>query len=237
MKREVRDQHTNQNNELVERFIYSCSHELKSPIASMQGLLEVIKYQPLHSETAKCIDMMSVCTDQMKNLMQSLEEYMINSKREICLENVRGEELIHGILGQFQHALHKQHIKVKTVIQQTSDWVTDTHRISLVLANLVSNAVAFQDPHKKEKKILIHLNVSRNKSLLEVADNGVGIPMDRQDKIFDLFYRGHDQSQGSGLGLFLVRDIVSKMLAKVSLKSIEKVGTSFKVLSPNYQIK
>jgi signal transduction histidine kinase len=237
MKREVRNNSANQINGLVERFIYSCSHELKSPIASMQGLLEIIKYHPLHSETAHCIDMMSVCTERMKHLMHSLEEYMINAKREIYLENVQGEQLIQGVLEQFQYPLKEKHIKVKTIIQQTSAWVTDAHRVNLVLSNLVSNAVAFQDPQKREKKILIRLNVAQNKSSLEVADNGIGIARDRQNKIFDLFYRGHEQSQGAGLGLFLVQNIASKMQSKIAVKSTEKIGTSFKVTSPNHQIK
>jgi len=237
MKRKESGDTLNPINELVERFIYSCSHELRSPIASLQGLLEIMKYHPLHSETVQCLDMMSVCTDRMNNLMQSLEEYMTNAKREVCLENVRGQELIDSVLAQFQPSLKKKHIKVKTVIQQNSDWVTDAHRINLVLSNLVSNAVTFQDPQKEEKKILIRLNVVQNKSLLEVADNGVGIPRSMQNKIFDLFYRGHDQSQGAGLGLFLVQNIASKMRAKVSIKSTENVGTSFKITSPNYQIK
>lgn len=235
MNPEIQD--LKQVNQLVERFIYSCSHELKSPIASMQGLLEIMKYHPLHSETIKCIDMMEICTQRMSKMMQSLEEYMINAKREIQLENVRGQSLITSVLDQFQSTFETQHVQVKTVIRQTSSWVTDARRINLVLSNLVANALTFQDPEKKEKKILIRLNVGSRKSSLEVADNGVGIPRNVQPKIFDLFYRGHDQSQGPGLGLFLVRDIASKMKSKVSLQSIENIGTSFKIVSPNYQLK
>jgi signal transduction histidine kinase len=236
MKRGIKNNQGDQLNGLVERFIYSCSHELKSPIASMQGLLEIMKYHPLHSETATCIDLMTTCTERMNNLVNSLEEYMLNAKREIYLENVRGEELIHGVLDRFQDTLEKQHIKVKTVIQQTSVWITDSHRVNLVLKNLISNAVTFQDPQKHEKKIVVRLNVTPNDSMLEVADNGVGIHKDTQKKIFDLFYRGHDQSEGSGLGLFLVQNIASKMHAKVSMKSTENIGTSFKVTTPNYQL-
>jgi signal transduction histidine kinase len=173
----------------------------------------------------------------MSKMMQSLEEYMINAKREIQLETVRGQALITSVLDQFQSTFEKQHVQVKTVIHQTSSWVTDARRINLVLSNLVANALTFQDPEKREKKILIRLNVGSRKSLLEVADNGVGIPKNVQPKIFDLFYRGHDQSQGPGLGLFLVRDIASRMKSRVSLQSTENVGTSFKIVSPNYQLK
>jgi signal transduction histidine kinase len=226
-----------QVNNLLERFIYSCSHELKSPIASMQGLLEIIKYHPLHSETSTCLAMMSVCIERMNNLMYSLEEYMNNEKEEIFLEKARGEAVINRVLDQFQSSLDKQDIKVKTVIHQSLPWVIDVKRVNLVLSNLISNAVAFQDPGKKEKKIEIRLNVTKTKSLLEVSDNGIGIPIERQDKIFDLFYRGHDHSQGSGLGLFLVKKILSKMYAKVIVKSSERIGTSFKIATPNYSLK
>src|SRR5687768_11189573 len=173
-----------QVNNLLERFIYSCSHELKSPIASMQGLLEIIKYHPLHSETSTCLGMMSVCIERMNNLMYSLEEYMNNEKQEIFLESARGEAVINRVLDQFQSSLDKQDIKVKTVIHQSFPWVIDVRRVNLVLSNLISNAVNFQDPQKKEKKIVIRLNVTKTKSLLEVSDNGIGIPTERQDKIF-----------------------------------------------------
>ena len=226
-----------QVNNLLERFIYSCSHELKSPIASMQGLLDIIKYHPLHSETSTCLSMMSVCVERMTNLMHSLEEYMNNEKQEIFLERAGGEATINRVLDQFQASLDKQQIKVKTVIHQSSPWVIDVKRVNLVLSTLVSNAVAFQDPDKKEKTLLIRLNVAKTKSVLEVSDNGIGIPLERQDKIFDLFYRGHDHSQGSGLGLFLVKKIVSKMDAKVTVKSSERIGTSFKIATPNYHLK
>jgi signal transduction histidine kinase len=235
MTLEIKD--LKQVNDLVERFIYSCSHELKSPIASMQGLLEIMKYHPLHSETSKCIDMMEVCTQRMSKLMQTLEEYMINAKREVHLENVRGQALITGVLDQFHSTLEKQNVQIKTVVRQTSSWVTDARRINLVLSNLVANALTFQDPEKKEKKVLIRLNVGSRKSLLEVADNGIGIPKNMQSKVFDLFYRGHDQSQGPGLGLFLVQNIASTLKSTVSIHSTEKVGTSFKLISPNYQLK
>jgi signal transduction histidine kinase len=226
-----------QVNDLLERFIYSCSHELKSPIASMQGLLEIIKYHPLHSETSTCLAMMSVCIERMNNLMYSLEEYMNNEKQEIFLEKTTGEAVITRVLDQFQSSLDKQNIKVKTVIHQSLPWVIDVKRVNLVLSNLISNAVAFQDPDKKEKNIVIRLNVAKTKSLLEISDNGIGIPAERQGKIFDLFYRGHDHSQGSGLGLFLVKKIISKMNAKVTVKSLERIGTSFKIAAPNYHLK
>ncbi len=222
---------------LLDRFIYSCSHELRSPIAFMQGLLEVMKYHPLHSETIKCLDLMSVCAERMNKVMHSLEEYMINSKKEIQLERVRGEAVINGVLDQFQPSLDEQQIKVKTVIHQSSPWVTDVKRVNLVLHSMVSNAISFQDPEKNEKKIVIRLNVAKSKSLLEVSDNGIGIPRTRQTKIFDLFYRAHEHSQGSGLGLFLVKNIIAKMGAKVVVKSLEKIGTSFKITTPNYHLK
>jgi hypothetical protein len=236
MKRGRNNIHGQEGNGLVERFIYSCSHELKSPIASMQGLLEIMRYHPHHSETAACIDLMSICTDRMSRMIHSLEEYMINANREIYLERVSGEDLIHNVLNKFDETLQRQHINVKTVIQQTCTWITDAHRVNVVLNNLVSNAVAFQDPLKQDKKINIRLNVTPASSLLEVADNGIGISKGVRKKIFELFYRGHDQSQGAGLGLFLVQNIASKMNARVSLKSTENIGTSFKIIAPNYKL-
>ena len=233
MKRGKNDNH---GQELVERFIYSCSHELKSPIASMQGLLEIMRYHPHHSETAACIDLMSICTNRMSTMVHSLEEYMINAKRDVFLEKVKGDDLVHNVLNRFNETLRRQRIKVETIIQQTSTWITDAHRANVVLDNLVSNAVIFQDPLKQDKRIRIRLNVKPSNAMLEVSDNGIGISKDIRKKIFQLFYRGHDQSQGSGLGLFLVQNIASKMNAKVSLKSTENIGTSFKVIAPNYQL-
>lgn len=233
MKRVVDINENGRTEKIIEKFINSCSHELKSPLSSIQGLVEIASYYPGHEESKKCLDMISSCVGKMENIIRSLEEYMVNARKELSLQEVDGEMLIDEILFRYSNTLSKQSIHITKEVDQTCKWITDPRRVTMILNNLISNAIAFQDTTKKDKRIKVRLMVYRHNSFLEVADNGIGINSQRADHIFDLFYRASDQSTGYGLGLFVVKGIIAKMEARLSFETIENQGSKFKVAIPN----
>lgn len=219
---------------IIEKFIYSCSHDLRAPVSSIQGLIRIAEYYPHHEETHKCLEMIEACTLKMDRLIRSLEEYMIDAQHQILVEEVNGSELFEQVVNQYQADLNIKGIKVTKEINIATPWITDRYSAYHIVKHLFSNAVIFSDAEKTEKKILIRINATRANSSIEVIDNGLGIPFQDQQRIFDVFYRGSAQSQGLGMGLFLANHLIQKIKANLTFNSIEKMGSSFRVCMPKY---
>jgi signal transduction histidine kinase len=219
---------------IIEKFIYSCSHDLRAPVSSIQGLVRIAEYYPHHEETHKCLEMIEACTQKMDKMIRSLEEYMINAQHEIRKEEVNGAEVIEQIVNDCEEQLTSKGITVLKEINIPMPWMTDRHSTYQIIKHLFVNAITFCDNEKKERKILVRINATRYDSLIEVIDNGLGIPENDQEKIFDVFFRGSAQSEGLGMGLFLVNHLSQRIRASLSFNSIPKMGSCFRVNIPNY---
>jgi len=111
--------------------------------------------------------------------------------------------------------------------------VADEHCNYLILKNLISNAIHFCSPDEKLKKVHVEVGVRADHIKVEVTDNGIGIPQQEQQKIFEPFHRSSSRSNGNGLGLFLVKGLMDKLKASISISSNENLGTSFFLSMPN----
>jgi len=96
-----------------------------------------------------------------------------------------------------------------------------------------SNAIKYADSNKKDNNLIMTINVTKRKADITIKDNGIGIEKDILPKIFEMFYRGHESSKGSGIGLYLVKQAVDKMEGSIDVKSIINIGTEFKIIIPN----
>ena len=221
-------------NQLVDHFILSCSHDLRAPVSSIKGLVKVAEYFPHHDEIHKCFEKINECTDKMDKLIHSLEEFMVTSHYTPVPTETDCEQFANDILENFQEELVAKNIIVKKEVRVTKPWFIDRYTFSLLLKHLLSNAIAFQDNRKREKCIAVKISTKKKFTLLEVSDNGMGIPTEFQQKIFQPFYRASTESTGLGMGLFQVSKLVDKNGARLIFKSIENAGSTFLVLIPNH---
>lgn len=218
--------------QLIEKFIYSCSHDLRGPISSIQGLVRIAEYYPHHDETSKCLEMIEACAAKMGKLIHSLEEYMIIEQRQINPEKLNGVELVDQVVSSFEEELSDRSINIVKEIDSEKPLIADEYSVRQIVNHLFSNAVAFADNSKEERKITVRIRASEETSTIEIADNGLGITDQDKTKIFDIFYRGSMQSEGFGMGLFLVKHLIKKLNAKLTFQSYERVGSSFSVSIP-----
>ena len=112
------------------------------------------------------------------------------------------------------------------------DWTTDRCRLSAVLNNLISNAIKYRNLNREDLWIKIALKKNCTNYCITVGDNGLGIPPEHQSKVFEIFYRAHEHSSGSGLGLYVVKEIVHKMNGKIHLLSQPGKGSTFTIILP-----
>lgn len=217
-------------NELINCFIKSCSHDLRSPITSIKGLVNLAGYYAPNPETKECLVQINDCTNKMDSLLHSLQEFMEINTHEVVIKEEDCEQLLNNVLEDFQPALQANEIEITKKIEVPVTWTTDSFVFTGVLNHLVSNAIVFQNPEKPEKHINIQVKGTEATTILEVNDNGLGISTENQLRIFSPFFKAHVHSKGLGMGLFQVSHLAKKVKAKVSVFSHEGIGSSFKLM-------
>jgi signal transduction histidine kinase len=110
--------------------------------------------------------------------------------------------------------------------------LSDPKRLSIVLNNLISNAFKYQDHTKKEKTISIRTKKLQHNVILEMEDNGIGIPSKHQTHIFEMFYVVNTDSKGSGLGLYITKETINKLGGDIFVSSRINFGTKFTIRLP-----
>jgi signal transduction histidine kinase len=114
-----------------------------------------------------------------------------------------------------------------------TDFYSDNYRLSLIVNNLVSNAIKYADPSKNDSFIKITIVVDAKKASITFRDNGIGIEDNYTQKVFNMFFRATTKNEGAGLGLFIVKEAVDKLEGKIDLESKSGEGTVFKIEIPN----
>ncbi len=220
-------------NHELDRFVYSVSHDLRAPIASVKGLLTLMRENEASDEVKKTyVDMMNTVMDRMDHVIFEILDYSRNSRLEVVAEKMDIVNLVNGAVNTYRHFSPKPVLlEIEENIQ--SEFYADSRRIQSVLNNLISNAIKYslKGPQDIQLKVSVHVNSESLK--LIISDNGEGIRESYIEKIFDMFYRASNTSSGSGLGLYICREVLKKLEGTISVKSEEGKGTSFSIMVPN----
>jgi signal transduction histidine kinase len=118
-------------------------------------------------------------------------------------------------------------------VKDEAAFYSDRARVLVIFNNLVSNSIRYSDPKKDERFVQCRIHTHSEGASIEFTDNGVGISAEHLDKIFDMFYRANYDSKGSGLGLFIFREAITKLGGFVTVESEPGVGTKFFIRLPN----
>jgi signal transduction histidine kinase len=218
---------------IIERFIGSCSHELKSPLCSIEGLVDIASKYTVADEVQTCHEMINKCLANMKKMLYSLEEYTSHLQRELQRDKIEASGLVHKILGENASDIYDSGVIVNVDIDQQTQWISDEYSNYTILTNIIRNAIIFNDDKKPVKTVRIKISVEQTGVEVQVQDNGIGISADQRSRLFEPFHRGTMGNTGFGLGLFLVKALVNRLRAKFCLKSEENLGTTVKLLIQN----
>lgn len=221
-------------NEELDRFVYSASHDLRAPITSVLGLVELSKNEEVSTSVKLYLDLMEESLHKLDNFIKDIVHYSRNSRLGPQLKEVNLKELIEDSLRHHSFMTNADKIQQIIDIKGSSSCRTDESRLRIVVNNLVSNAFRYADLRKSPSYLKIVIHITSSEIRLVFEDNGIGIPQTHQDKIFEMFHRANDNSKGSGLGLFITKECIEKLEGKISVKSVERKGTTFSILLPNH---
>ncbi len=226
--------------ELYDNFIGNVTHELKSPLASIQLYLETLKQREVPSEKRReFIDFMMKDADRLQSLINSILEISAEEQRKL-LQNYHVYNTSSLVKELFEESCEKFRV-TKDNYRITSDAsceiVASKDALKIVIDNLVDNAVKYST---QQANIAISVICNSKKVTILFTDLGIGIVANEQKKIFNKFYRIYNKEipnvKGTGLGLYRVREIVKAHGGKITVSSEgEGKGTTFKIEVPAYK--
>jgi PAS domain S-box-containing protein len=219
-------------NQDLNTFIYKSSHDLKGPLASIMGLTNVALNEIKDETALYYMKLINQSVYKLDNTLMNLLK-MIHI-RENSLENcsVNFKELINEILESLHHMPGFNNIQFNLNISEV-DFKTDVNTLSSVLQNLIDNSIKYQQKYISKPYINITVSPFHEGVKIEIQDNGVGIPHELQDRVFDMFVRGNQNSKGSGLGLYITKTAVEKLKGTIHLVSESNLGTKFTIYLPS----
>ncbi len=220
-------------NKALDRFVYSASHDLRAPISSALGLITIARMEEDRNELINYLDMQEKSLHRLDQFIGDILNYSRNSRTDILKEKIQFSELVQEIFKNYEFAKNFAKIKKIIKIEQAGLFFSDQRRISIILNNLIANAIQYYNPYATEPYVKVQIETNWSEAIIKIIDNGVGIGAEHLDKVFDMFYRASTTNVGSGLGLYIVKEVVEKLNGTITLKSEIDKGTSFVLTIPN----
>ena len=219
----------------IDSFVYSVSHNLRSPLSSVLGLVNLARQGNNKStlDTLKYLELIEKSVKKLDETIQEILDYAQNERVDVKVESIDLKALIDDCLSRLQYIKGFDQITKQINLAGTAPFYSDRFRVSIILINLFSNSIKYGDDHKEYKLLKIKATVSSEKTIIEITDNGIGIPTSRLPHIFDMFYRGSERSDGAGLGLYVAREVVDKLEGTITVISEPDLLTTFTVTLPN----
>ena len=219
-------------NEELDRFVYTASHDLKAPLNSVVGLLNIIKLTDDPKEIKSIFQRIEKSVVALRNFIGEVTTYSRNTRTEIASEKINLYNLAEEIHDSLAFDETAKHVVWKNAIPKELLFSSDTYRLRIALNNLLSNAVKYADPSKGNPFVEIHALKTGSNIIITITDNGIGISIDNHPKLFQMFYRATDKETGSGLGLYIAKESIEKLGGRIHLESELSKGTSFTVTVP-----
>ncbi|MCL6524154.1 MAG: hybrid sensor histidine kinase/response regulator [Thermoflavifilum sp.] len=220
-------------NDELSRFIYSASHDLRSPLMSILGILNLAKMDQSVVDPNGYLQMIESSVLRLDDFIQKIIEYYKNSRLEIEHQPVDFRQQIEDTIASCQH-LHP-HVTFQVQVDQPVPFWGDNFRISVVLNNLISNAIKYQKPDEPNPWVKIQVVVNTQEAVIEVADNGIGIVPEHLQSIFKMFFRTKSLNKpGTGIGLYIAKEAVVRMGGTIDVQSVYGEGTRFELHLPNF---
>jgi PAS domain S-box-containing protein len=218
-------------NKDLETFIYKSSHDLRSPIASLLGLINVARADITDVKALSYLDMVNEVVLRQNKMLLNLIDVMAIRNQKVIARSFEIEPLVTEVLLSLESMEGFNKVKFSVNLKMDKPMQTDRKLLKTALLQLIENSILYASEHGAETHIQIACDEQDN-ILLEVADNGTGIPNESLDKIFDMFYRASFLSKGSGLGLYLAKTAVERMGGRITVSSEERKGSTFFIRLP-----
>jgi signal transduction histidine kinase/ligand-binding sensor domain-containing protein len=217
-------------NSELDSFVYSASHDLRSPLSSLLGLINLSRKDPQNS--FDYLDKMEKSVKRLDDFIAEIIDFSSNERKDVVCDEVDFESTIYNIIDELSFLDSEDRINKKVNIVQKGIFKSDKRRIAVIFRNLISNALKYYDDSKDEPFLKIEVECTSDIAHILIEDNGIGISKEEQEEVFKMFYRATERSTGSGLGLYIILETVEKLQGSIKMDSEKYQGTSFHIKIP-----
>ena len=217
----------------LEKFVYSASHDLRAPLVSVMGVLKLARAESIDGRAGEYFGMIEQTVTKLDVFVQNIINYYQNNKQGELLSEVDFDILVDEIFEYYKYFDGAENIDFQKIFEQSGPVRLDELRVKMILNNLVSNSIKYQDSSKGQPYVNVNVVTAAEKTTITVEDNGVGIAREDQKKVFEMFYRSAENQLGNGLGLYIVKEAVEKLGAELQVDSEKGNGSRFVVSIPH----
>ena len=215
----------------LDAFFYRISHDLKGPISSLLGLSFLARIEIKDEQALEYIERQHQQVERLNNIIKGLMNLAKLNHLDLQKEKINFDKMIDECIGSLNGFSNFANMAFKKDIQPGVEFYSEWTLLNAILQNLIENAIKYsrdQSPY-----VLIVVRYESGRIIIEVKDNGQGIPSEQQSKIFEMFYRATQNASGTGLGLYILKRSVDRLKGTVDIKSEVGVGSTFTVKLPS----
>ena len=216
----------------LDNFVYKVSHDLRAPLSSVLGLVNLAQHPNNHDDPKAYLKIIGERVNQLDHFISDVLSHSKNLKLEIKNGLIRFDTIVDNVFRNLSYMEGADQIR-KDVQITGGDFYSDPWRIEEVFRNLISNAIKYRRKDSPTHEINIKIVVKENEASISFRDNGIGISKQDLNRVFEMFYRASEQAGGSGLGLYIVKNAVEKLGGRVSVSSEPSFYTLFEIVLPN----
>ncbi len=217
----------------LDHFVYSASHDLRAPLSSILGILNIAEMEKPSVPQKEYLGMIRHSINRLDGFIKDILDYSTNNRKEAQMVKIEFHEILDEVKKNLSTLSGFERLTFQTEISGQVPFYSDRTRVEIILSNLLSNAVKYQDFKKEKSTASLIMQTSERKVSIKLRDNGIGIQEVHLDKIFNMFYRASENSKGSGLGLYIVRETIAKLGGSIKVSSEFGQYTLFDIDIPN----
>ncbi len=218
-------------NKELDNFVYRVSHDLRAPITSIMGLINLIKLENDPDKLKNYINLQEKSVKKLDHFIKDIINLSRNTRLGITVERINFNQLVQEIFSELDDGTGA--VDKRLTVNEVVPLYSDRQRIHTILTNLISNSIKFYNNHQETPYVHVNLISDEDSVTIEVKDNGIGIPPEYLSKIYTMFFRAAKDNPGSGLGLYIVKETINKLKGQITARSKLREGTTFTIKIPN----
>jgi PAS domain S-box-containing protein len=218
----------------LDQFVYKISHDIRSPLTSVLGLVNLMKMETDYTRLIHSVEHIEKSVLKLDTFVKSMLDFARISRENVKLEEIYFYILIDDCMNNFRYLENFNTLAIHIDVQENGNkFYSEALRVSSIFQNIISNAIKYKTPHIFDSFLDIKIDVTPTVANITFSDNGIGIKEEYLDKVFGMFVRATERSDGSGLGLYIVKQSVERLNGTIEIESTYGTGTKISMQLPN----
>ena len=230
---DVRNEELQKAYDELDKFAYSVSHDLRDPLTGVLSAIKLALEYDSPERIHEILALMESSVLKLNSYINSLHDYYLLKRGELTFSEIDFEGLFAYFKDFYNIYTQSNNVEFRISSNQREEFKSDETSLKLILHNLLSNAFKYQKKGGHKKLVDLSVVVENGQAVIRVSDTGIGIATEDFEAIFKLFFRGSDQAEGTGFGLYNVKSALAKLGGEIEVSSVENEGTTFTVTIPN----